>query len=92
MISAFRVLSQARTPVVGLEPVTEGSLQISGRIRYPPCHQHHESRSPLLSPPRFWNCLPPNGVIDPVAHALARLPMFVCLLASAPADFSIPGR
>ncbi|GFO41482.1 hypothetical protein PoB_006798700 [Plakobranchus ocellatus] len=30
---------QAREPVAGLEPATEGSLQISGRIRYPLCHR-----------------------------------------------------
>ncbi|GFO16157.1 hypothetical protein PoB_004266200 [Plakobranchus ocellatus] len=32
-------LRQARAPVTGLEPATEGSLQISGQILYPLCHQ-----------------------------------------------------
>ncbi|GFO20405.1 hypothetical protein PoB_004691000 [Plakobranchus ocellatus] len=33
VISGFQALRQARAPVAGLEPVTEGSLQISGRTR-----------------------------------------------------------
>ncbi|GFN81518.1 hypothetical protein PoB_000802400 [Plakobranchus ocellatus] len=35
MISDFQALRQARAPVAGIEPSTEGSLQISGRTRYP---------------------------------------------------------
>ncbi|GFO15154.1 hypothetical protein PoB_004165900 [Plakobranchus ocellatus] len=31
VISGFQALRQARAPVAGLEPATEGSLQISGR-------------------------------------------------------------
>ncbi|GFN85301.1 hypothetical protein PoB_001180700 [Plakobranchus ocellatus] len=31
----FQTLRETRTPVVALEPAIEGSLQISGRIRYP---------------------------------------------------------
>ncbi|GFO19718.1 hypothetical protein PoB_004622300 [Plakobranchus ocellatus] len=31
-------LCQARAPVAGLEPATERSLHISGRIRYPLCY------------------------------------------------------
>ncbi|GFO02714.1 hypothetical protein PoB_002921900 [Plakobranchus ocellatus] len=30
-------LSRSQAPLVGLEPATEGSLQISGRARYPVC-------------------------------------------------------
>ncbi|GFO05028.1 hypothetical protein PoB_003153300 [Plakobranchus ocellatus] len=37
--SGFEALRQARPPVVRLKPAPEGSLQISGRIRYPPCHR-----------------------------------------------------
>ncbi|GFN79644.1 hypothetical protein PoB_000615000 [Plakobranchus ocellatus] len=33
VISGFQALRQARAPVTGLEPATEGSLQISGRTR-----------------------------------------------------------
>ncbi|GFO44310.1 histone-lysine N-methyltransferase SETMAR [Plakobranchus ocellatus] len=39
MISVFQALRQATTPVEGPEPATEGSLQISGRIRYPSYHR-----------------------------------------------------
>ncbi|GFO48747.1 hypothetical protein PoB_007525200 [Plakobranchus ocellatus] len=39
VISDFQVLRQARVPLVGLEPTTERSLRISGRIRYPLCHR-----------------------------------------------------
>ncbi|GFN81295.1 hypothetical protein PoB_000780100 [Plakobranchus ocellatus] len=39
VISGFQALRQARAPVTGLEPATEGSLQISGRIRYQLCHR-----------------------------------------------------
>ncbi|GFO39168.1 hypothetical protein PoB_006567300 [Plakobranchus ocellatus] len=38
-MSGFEALHQARAPVVGFEPATEGSLQISGRIHYPLCHR-----------------------------------------------------
>ncbi|GFO03973.1 hypothetical protein PoB_003047800 [Plakobranchus ocellatus] len=34
VISGFQALRQARAPVPGLEPATDESLQISGRIRY----------------------------------------------------------
>ncbi|GFN79056.1 hypothetical protein PoB_000556200 [Plakobranchus ocellatus] len=34
MISGFQALRQARAPMAGLEPATNGSLQISGRIHY----------------------------------------------------------
>ncbi|GFO48922.1 hypothetical protein PoB_007542700 [Plakobranchus ocellatus] len=39
VISGFRALRQARAPVAGLEPATEGSLQISGRTRKPLCYR-----------------------------------------------------
>ncbi|GFO18136.1 hypothetical protein PoB_004464100 [Plakobranchus ocellatus] len=39
MISGFHALRQARAPVAGLEPATEGSLQISGRFCYSFWHQ-----------------------------------------------------
>ncbi|GFO47971.1 hypothetical protein PoB_007447600 [Plakobranchus ocellatus] len=32
MNSGFQALRQSRAPVAGLEPATEGSLQISGRL------------------------------------------------------------
>ncbi|GFO27517.1 hypothetical protein PoB_005402200 [Plakobranchus ocellatus] len=35
VISGYWALRQARAPVAGLEPSTEGSLQISGRTRQP---------------------------------------------------------
>ncbi|GFN96964.1 hypothetical protein PoB_002347000 [Plakobranchus ocellatus] len=38
VISGFRAIRQARAPVVGVEPATEGSL----RIRYPLCHRRPE--------------------------------------------------
>ncbi|GFO20739.1 hypothetical protein PoB_004724400 [Plakobranchus ocellatus] len=34
-------LQQASTPVVGLKPTTEGSMQTSGWISYPSCHYFH---------------------------------------------------
>ncbi|GFO06151.1 hypothetical protein PoB_003265600 [Plakobranchus ocellatus] len=34
VITGFQAVRQARAPVAGLEPATEGSLQISGRIGY----------------------------------------------------------
>ncbi|GFN89928.1 hypothetical protein PoB_001643400 [Plakobranchus ocellatus] len=43
VISGFQALQQARAPVMGLEPATEGSLQISGRIRYPLCHRRPQT-------------------------------------------------
>ncbi|GFO34515.1 hypothetical protein PoB_006102000 [Plakobranchus ocellatus] len=46
VISGFQALRQARAPVAGLEPATEGSLQISGRTRKPLCYRRpylHES-------------------------------------------------
>ncbi|GFO10894.1 hypothetical protein PoB_003739900 [Plakobranchus ocellatus] len=43
VISGFYSLRQAKAPVAGLEPATDGSMQISGRIQSPWCHQ-----SPLL--------------------------------------------
>ncbi|GFO44077.1 hypothetical protein PoB_007058200 [Plakobranchus ocellatus] len=39
VISGFQALRQARAAVVGLEPATEGSLQISGRILYSLYHR-----------------------------------------------------
>ncbi|GFN84935.1 histone-lysine N-methyltransferase SETMAR [Plakobranchus ocellatus] len=39
VISGFQALRQARAPVAGLEPTTEGSLQISGRTRKPLCYR-----------------------------------------------------
>ncbi|GFO10930.1 hypothetical protein PoB_003743500 [Plakobranchus ocellatus] len=39
VISGFRALLQAGAPMAGLEPATEGSLQISGRTHKPSCHQ-----------------------------------------------------
>ncbi|GFO21882.1 hypothetical protein PoB_004838700, partial [Plakobranchus ocellatus] len=39
VISGFQALRQARAPVAGLEPATEGSLQISGRTRKPLCYR-----------------------------------------------------
>ncbi|GFO36608.1 hypothetical protein PoB_006311300 [Plakobranchus ocellatus] len=38
-MSGFEALHQARALVVGLEPGTGGSLQISGRIHYPLCRR-----------------------------------------------------
>ncbi|GFO39591.1 hypothetical protein PoB_006609600 [Plakobranchus ocellatus] len=37
MISRFQAVYQARAPMAEPEPATEGSVQISGRIRYPLC-------------------------------------------------------
>ncbi|GFN83645.1 hypothetical protein PoB_001015100 [Plakobranchus ocellatus] len=45
VISGFQALRQAKAPVAGFEPATEGLLQISGQIRYPLCHQHPSSTS-----------------------------------------------
>ncbi|GFO00471.1 hypothetical protein PoB_002697600 [Plakobranchus ocellatus] len=45
VISGFQALRQARTPVVRLEPTTDGSLQISRRIRSPLYH-----RPPISEP------------------------------------------
>ncbi|GFO16381.1 hypothetical protein PoB_004288600 [Plakobranchus ocellatus] len=42
VISGFQALRQARAPVAGLEPATEGSLQISGRTRKPLCYRRIE--------------------------------------------------
>ncbi|GFN89088.1 histone-lysine N-methyltransferase SETMAR-like protein [Plakobranchus ocellatus] len=39
VISGFQALLQTRAPVTELKPATEESQQISGRIRYPLCHQ-----------------------------------------------------
>ncbi|GFN79695.1 phytanoyl-coa dioxygenase 1-like [Plakobranchus ocellatus] len=39
VISSFRNLRQAKTLAAGLELATEGSPEISGRIRYPLCHR-----------------------------------------------------
>ncbi|GFN78911.1 hypothetical protein PoB_000541700 [Plakobranchus ocellatus] len=39
VISGFQALRPARAPVAGLEPATEGSLQISGRTRKPLCYR-----------------------------------------------------
>ncbi|GFO21069.1 hypothetical protein PoB_004757400, partial [Plakobranchus ocellatus] len=39
VISGFQTLRQDRVPVAGLEPVTEESLQITGRIGYPLCYR-----------------------------------------------------
>ncbi|GFO16053.1 hypothetical protein PoB_004255800 [Plakobranchus ocellatus] len=39
VISGFQALRQVRAPMAGLEPATEGSLRISGRICYPLCHR-----------------------------------------------------
>ncbi|GFN82252.1 hypothetical protein PoB_000875800 [Plakobranchus ocellatus] len=44
VISGFQALRQARAPKAGLEPATEGSLQISGRICYPLCHRRPKIR------------------------------------------------
>ncbi|GFO37077.1 hypothetical protein PoB_006358200 [Plakobranchus ocellatus] len=43
VISGFQALRQDRTSVTGLEPETEGFLQISGRVRYPLCRQRPSS-------------------------------------------------
>ncbi|GFO46279.1 hypothetical protein PoB_007278400 [Plakobranchus ocellatus] len=40
VISDFVAFRQARVPVSGLEPATEGTLQILGWTRYPLCHQY----------------------------------------------------
>ncbi|GFN83136.1 hypothetical protein PoB_000964200, partial [Plakobranchus ocellatus] len=42
VISGFQAFRQARAPVAGLEPATEGSLQISGRTRKPLCYRRLE--------------------------------------------------
>ncbi|GFN79803.1 hypothetical protein PoB_000630900 [Plakobranchus ocellatus] len=39
VISGFKALRQAGAPTAGLEPTTEGSMQISGRIHKPLCHR-----------------------------------------------------
>ncbi|GFN86761.1 hypothetical protein PoB_001326700 [Plakobranchus ocellatus] len=39
VISDFKALRQAGAPMAGLEPATEGSLQISGRTHKPLCHR-----------------------------------------------------
>ncbi|GFO46786.1 hypothetical protein PoB_007329100 [Plakobranchus ocellatus] len=39
VISGFKALRQAGAPMAGLEPGTEGSLQISGRTHKPLCHR-----------------------------------------------------
>ncbi|GFO07706.1 hypothetical protein PoB_003421100 [Plakobranchus ocellatus] len=39
VISGFKALRQAGAPMAGLEPATEGSLQISGRTHKPLCHR-----------------------------------------------------
>ncbi|GFN81524.1 hypothetical protein PoB_000803000 [Plakobranchus ocellatus] len=44
MISGFQARRQARAPVTGLDPATEGSLQISEQIRSPLCHHRPPSR------------------------------------------------
>ncbi|GFN98230.1 hypothetical protein PoB_002473600 [Plakobranchus ocellatus] len=41
MISGFRVLFQAIAPLARLEPMTEGSCQISGWVNYSLYHQGH---------------------------------------------------
>ncbi|GFO08719.1 hypothetical protein PoB_003522400 [Plakobranchus ocellatus] len=43
---SFQALRQARAPVAGTESATEGSVQISGQIRYPLCHLHPLNRGP----------------------------------------------
>ncbi|GFO44932.1 hypothetical protein PoB_007143700 [Plakobranchus ocellatus] len=43
VILGFQALRQARAPVAGLEPATEGSLQISGRTRKPLCYRRHHN-------------------------------------------------
>ncbi|GFO30234.1 hypothetical protein PoB_005673900 [Plakobranchus ocellatus] len=44
VISGFQALRQARAPVAGLEPATEGSLQISGRTRKPLCYRRPQKK------------------------------------------------
>ncbi|GFN96452.1 hypothetical protein PoB_002295800 [Plakobranchus ocellatus] len=39
VISVFQALRQTRTLAMGLELPAEGSLLISGRVRYPLCHK-----------------------------------------------------
>ncbi|GFO40881.1 Zinc-binding in reverse transcriptase domain-containing protein [Plakobranchus ocellatus] len=39
VISGFKAPRQAGAPMAGLEPATEGSLQISGRTHKPLCHR-----------------------------------------------------
>ncbi|GFO21624.1 hypothetical protein PoB_004812900 [Plakobranchus ocellatus] len=48
VISDFQALRQARAPVTGLEPATEGSLQISGRTRKPLCYRRPAQESTQL--------------------------------------------
>ncbi|GFO22575.1 hypothetical protein PoB_004908000 [Plakobranchus ocellatus] len=43
VISGFQSLRQAMVPVAGLEPATEESLQITGRVRYPLCQQYSDA-------------------------------------------------
>ncbi|GFO02728.1 hypothetical protein PoB_002923300 [Plakobranchus ocellatus] len=44
VISGYEAPCQARAPMAGLEPATEGSLQISGRTRQPLYHRPPTSR------------------------------------------------
>ncbi|GFO48151.1 hypothetical protein PoB_007465600 [Plakobranchus ocellatus] len=48
MVSGFQFLREVRAPVAGLETATEGSLKISGRIRYPLCHRRAQSTCRLF--------------------------------------------
>ncbi|GFO03591.1 hypothetical protein PoB_003009600 [Plakobranchus ocellatus] len=43
MISDFQALCRAKMPATGLEPSTKESLQSSGRVQCPPCHQRPRS-------------------------------------------------
>ncbi|GFN96096.1 hypothetical protein PoB_002260200 [Plakobranchus ocellatus] len=49
VISGFRVVRHVEAPVAGLGPVTEGSLKISGRIRYPLCHRRPPRETILIA-------------------------------------------
>ncbi|GFO39694.1 hypothetical protein PoB_006619900 [Plakobranchus ocellatus] len=47
VISGFQALRQARAPEAGLEPATEGSLQISGWTRKPLCYRRSPQQCDL---------------------------------------------
>ncbi|GFO35371.1 hypothetical protein PoB_006187600 [Plakobranchus ocellatus] len=61
IISGFQALRQATAPVAGLEPATEGSLQISGRVRYPSCNQ-----TPLSVKEEVYSLYAPSLWLSPV--------------------------
>ncbi|GFN74370.1 hypothetical protein PoB_000087600 [Plakobranchus ocellatus] len=72
VISVFQALLQDRAPVAGLEPATEGSVQISERIRYPLCQDNRG----ILEPARDGKVAANRRAISltpaPPAHAIFR--------------------